>query len=58
MSADFNKTTRIQAKGRVFRADSLSWLPREERIVYTASIVALPYGADQIQEVQDGIIKN
>lgn len=58
MSADFNKTTRIQAKGRVFRADSLRWLPVEEREIYTATFVALPYGMDEVDDIQQGIIRN
>jgi hypothetical protein len=58
MSADFNKTTRIQAKGRVFRADSLLWLPKDQRNVYTASIVSLPYGLQNVEDIQNGIIRN
>lgn len=59
LSPDFNNTTRIQAKGRVFRADSLLWLPRELRNIYTASLLALPYGMDTIADfAQDNILKN
>lgn len=44
LSPDFNKATRIQSEGRVFRADSLLWMkqlgmPRE---VFTADILTLP----------------
>lgn len=43
LSPDFNKATRIQSEGRVFRANSLLWLPEGvPRAVYTADLIALP----------------
>lgn len=58
LSPDFNKATRIQSEGRVFRADSLWWmrelgLPRE---VFTADILALP--SIPIESEEDEEINN
>ena len=39
-SSDYNFTTGIQAQGRVFRANSLSWL--KERRVFTAYMMVFP----------------
>lgn len=71
LSPDFNKTTRIQSEGRVFRADSLSWmrqlgLPRQ---VFTADILALPsidvedeeseeINEQYISDIRSGFLKN
>jgi len=63
LSADFNKATRIQSEGRVFRADSLLWM-RElgmTREVFTADILAMPTipsdedTEDIIQEYMDDL---
>lgn len=54
LSPDFNKATRIQSEGRVFRADSLAWM-RElgmKREVFTADILALP-SMDHISDSDD-----
>jgi hypothetical protein len=42
LASSFNKAVRIQSEGRVFRASSLTWLPRSERFIYSADIVAFP----------------
>ena len=71
LSPDFNKATRIQSEGRVFRANSLAWmrelgLPRQ---VFTADIIALPsilvddevgqeINDEYISDIQSGLIKN
>lgn len=72
LSPDFNKATRIQSEGRVFRADSLSWM-RElglRREVFTADILALPsieYTGDEeedevvneyVNDIRSGILYN
>lgn len=42
MSSTFNKSVHIQSEGRVYRKSSLEWKPRNERVIYSADIVALP----------------
>lgn len=60
LSPDFNKTTHIQAQGRVFRADSLTFLPKDERTIYVADIVALPTPTSKklVEDLQKGLIIN
>lgn len=67
LSPDFNKATSIQSEGRVFRADSLSWLKgTPDRHVFTADIVALPsinpgnqeINEEYISDISNGFLRN
>lgn len=60
LSPDFNKTTHIQAEARVFRASSLTHLPKDKRTIYVADIIAIPIPNSKalIQDLQNGLILN
>jgi len=71
LSPDFNKATRIQSEGRVFRADSLAWMRSLgiRRRVFTADILALPsvfvdddesmeINEQYISDIQSGLLRN
>ncbi len=42
LSSEFNKASSIQSKGRVFRANSITWLRGPEWRILTAVMIALP----------------
>jgi hypothetical protein len=59
-SSTFNRSVTIQSKGRVYRASSLRWMRRLDRIIYSAVVVALPSlqeGSDdaEIEEYRNDI---
>lgn len=67
LSSTFNKSVHIQSEGRVLRASSLEWKNKNERVVYTLSMVALPYLDETSDDpgileykddISDGIIRD
>lgn len=60
LSPYFNKATRIQSEGRVFRADALIWKANKDRFIYIADMIAFPclYSGvenESLQEYRDDI---
>lgn len=60
MSADFNKSSGIQSRGRVLRANSLHWLKDSERSVYTYDMISIPKfdSPELLHDLQNHIIRN
>ena len=60
LSPDFNKSTGIQSRGRVLRANSLSWLKGADRFVYVMDVLAMPKPKcpDLIEDLQNRLIIN
>lgn len=59
MSSDYNENSNIQAEGRVFRTNSLNWIPNpKDRKVYTANMVSLPSIPSEFEEEREQYIKD
>lgn len=67
LSSTFNKSVHIQSEGRVYRASSLRWIPRNQRVIYSLSMIALPSLEEDIdddgttqyrEDIKDGIVRD